>query len=218
MSYHWYFAILIPVIESYNWSLPEGYQRKGTLSIYGDSVSDSLGRYVLSRALCQTLYDGCIVSYQWIYPFINGRQNEDDDLDFRSEIVIENIHKVLNSSKMQREGSLMVLNNGIHFVISLNFTTYQGLVRKLIHSLKKTQEDNRNYTAKIIWRTTTSIRQEIYNKKNTTSWRFFTAQVWKATQPRNPYYRGYGRDRSGLMNDGLNKKMTKEYLAVFVQE
>ena len=83
---------------------------------------------------------------------------------------------------MQREGSLMVLNNGLHYPISLNFTTYQELIRNMIHSLKKNQENNLNNSAKIIWKTTTSIHQEIYNHKNTTGWRFFTAQVRKATQ------------------------------------
>ena len=118
------------ILESYDWSLPDGYLRKGTLSVYGDSVSNSLGRSVLSRALWKTLYEGCIRWYQWIYPFIYGHQNDDDDLDFRPEVVIENIQKVLNSSEMQREGSLMVLKNGIHFAISLNFTTYQKLIKK----------------------------------------------------------------------------------------
>ena len=132
---------------------------------------------MLSRVLCKTLYEGCIRSYQWIYPFIRGHLYDDDDLDFRPEIVIENIRKVLTSSEMQREGSLMVLNNGIHFAMSLNFTTYQELLRNLIHSLKKTHENNLNYTAKIIWKTTTAIHQEKNNEKNTTSWRFFTAQV-----------------------------------------
>ena len=132
---------------------------------------------MLSRVLCKTLYEGCIRSYQWIYPFIRGHLYDDDDLDFRPEIVIENIRKVLTSSEMQKEGSLMVLNNGIHFAMSLNFTTYHELLRNLIHSLKKTQENNLNYTAKIIWKTTTAIHQEKNIEKNTTSWRFFTAQV-----------------------------------------
>ncbi|XP_015759130.1 PREDICTED: uncharacterized protein LOC107338414 [Acropora digitifera] len=104
--------------ESFDWSLPKGYQRKGTLSVYGDSVSYIFGRWVLSRALCKTLYEGCIRSYQWIYPFIREHQDDDDDLDFRPEIVIENIRKVLTSSEMQREGSLMVLNNGLGSTIS----------------------------------------------------------------------------------------------------
>ena len=96
--------------------------------MFGDSVSDSLGRSVLSRALCKTLYEGCIRWYQWIYPFIGEHQKNDDDLDFRPEVVIENIQKVLHISEMQREGSLMVLNNGLHFAISLNFTTYQEFI------------------------------------------------------------------------------------------
>ena len=70
----------------------------------------------------------------------------------------------------------MVLNNGLYYPISVNFTTYQELIRNLIHSLKKNQEKNLNNSAKIIWKTNTSIRQEIC-EKNTTSWRFFTAQV-----------------------------------------
>ena len=132
---------------------------------------------MLSRALCKTLYKGCIISYQWIYPLIKSQLKKNDDLDFRPEIVIENIHKVLNSSKMQREGSLMVLNNGLHYPVSVNFTTYQELMRNLIHTLKKTQENNLNYTAKIIWKTTTSIHQEIYYNRYATWGRFFTAQV-----------------------------------------
>ncbi|KAK2561054.1 hypothetical protein P5673_016187 [Acropora cervicornis] len=162
-------------IESYDWSLPEGYRRKGTLCVYGDSVGRNLGHAVESRALCKTLYEHCIISYHWIYPFIKGRENENDDLDFRPEIVIENIHKVLNSPEMQTEGSLMVLNNGLHYPLSVNFTTYQGLIRNLIRSLKRTEDNKINYQAKIIWKTTTAVRQEKHRSNKATSWRFFTA-------------------------------------------
>lgn len=65
-----------------------------------------------------------------------GRE-DNDDLDFRPEIVIGNIHKVLKSSEMQKKGSLMVLNNGLHYPTSVNFTVYQGFIRNLIYSLKK---------------------------------------------------------------------------------
>lgn len=171
-----------------------------------------VGRSVLSRALCKTLYEGCIRSYQWIHPFINGHQ--DDDFDFRPEIVIENIQKVSNSPKIQREGSLMVLNNGLHYPISLNFTTHQELIRNLIHSLKKNQEKNLNNSAKIIWKTNTSIRQEIC-EKNTTSWRFFTAQVWKATQLRNPYYRDDSRVEAHYWITAYTRKwIRKKHLAL----
>ena len=171
------FVLFIPIAESYDWSLPEGYRRKGTLCVYGDSVGRNLGHAVESRALCKTLYEHCIISYNWIYPFIKGRENENDDLDFRPEIVIENIHKVLNSPEMQTEGSLMLLNNGLHYPLSVNFTTYQGLIRKLIRSLKRTEHKKINYQAKIIWKTTTAVRQEKHPSNKEPPWRFFTAQV-----------------------------------------
>ncbi|XP_067031987.1 uncharacterized protein [Acropora muricata] len=162
------------VDESYNWSLPEGYRRKGTLCVYGDSLGVRLGRSIQSRALCKTLYERCITSYNWIYPTSIGRRN--DDLDFRPELVIGNIHKVLKSSAMQTEGSLMILNIGVHYPQSVNFTTFQGLIRNLIHSLKKGEENNMNHRAKIIWKTTTSIHRENFERKNVTSRRFMTAK------------------------------------------
>ena len=80
--------------ESHDWSLPDGYRRKGTLCVYGDSVGRNLGHAVQSRELCRTLYERCIISYHWIYPVIKGRENENDDFDFRPEIVIENIQSL----------------------------------------------------------------------------------------------------------------------------
>ncbi|XP_044185154.1 uncharacterized protein LOC114947931 isoform X2 [Acropora millepora] len=162
--------------ESYNWSQPEGYRRKGTLCVYGDSVARNLGRSVQSRALCKTLYERCIISYHWIYPLNDVGREDNDNLDFRPEIVIGNIHKVLKSSEMQKEGSLMVLNNGLHYPTSVNFTVYQGFIRNLIYSLKKTENNDVDYSAKITWKTTTSTHRETHKKKNVTSWRFFTAQ------------------------------------------
>ena len=170
-----FFFLFLPTVESYNWSLPEGYRRKGTLCVYGDSLGVRLGRSVQSRALCKTLYERCIISYNWIYPTSIGRRN--DDLDFRPELVIANIHKVLKRSEMQTEGSLMILNIGLHYPQSVNFTTFQGLIRNLIHSLKKGEENSMNHRAKIIWKTTTSIHRENFEKKNVTSRRFMTAKV-----------------------------------------
>ena len=171
-----FFFLFLPTVEYYGWSLAEGYRRKGTLCVYGDSLAVSLSRSMQSRALCKTLYERCISSYNWIYPISEGRRKENDDLDFRPELVIENIHKVLKSSEMQTEGSLMILNIGVHYPQSVNFTTFQGLIRNLIHSLKK-KENKMNHRAKIIWKTTTSIHREYFKKKNVTSWRFITAKV-----------------------------------------
>ena len=136
-----------------------------------------LGQSMQSRALCKTLYERCIISYNWIYPVKDERRKDNDDLDFRPEFVIENIHKVLNSSEMQTEGSLVVLNIGLHYPQSVNFTAFQGLIRNLIQRLKKREENKVDHRAKIIWKTTTSFHREYFEKKNVTSWRFITAKV-----------------------------------------
>lgn len=162
--------------EYYGWSLAEGYRRNGTLCVYGDSLGRHLGRSMQSRALCKTLYERCITSYNWIYPISDKRQIENDDLDFRPEFVIENIHKVLKSSEMQTEGSLMLLNIGLHYPQSVNFTAFQGLIRNLIHSLMKREENKVDQRAKIVWKTTTSMHREYFVKKNVTSRRFITAK------------------------------------------
>ena len=170
-------SLFFSIVDSYNWFPPEGYRHKGTLCVYGDSLGVRLGRSMQSRALCKTLYERCIISYNWIYPLIRGRRKGNDDLDFRPEFVIENIHKVLNSSEMQTEGSLMVLNIGLHYPQSVNFTAFQALIRNLIQSLKKREENKVDHRAKIIWKTTTSFHREYLKKKNVTSWRFITPKV-----------------------------------------
>ena len=71
----------------------------------------------------------------------------------------------------------MVLNNGLHYPLSVNFTTYQGLIKNLIRSIKRTEDNKINYQAKIIWKTATAVRQEKHPCNKTPPWRFFTAQV-----------------------------------------
>ncbi|XP_068704449.1 uncharacterized protein [Montipora foliosa] len=168
------------VEESYNWSLPHGYRRNGTLHIFGDSMGVRLANSVQSRELCQSLYSQCLYSYQWIYPRKQGRIEDDDNLDFRPEVVIRNILDILQSPSMRGKENLLLLNLGLHFPQCVNFASYQKLIRDLIHILKKNQGDSKGnklkYTAKVLWKTNTAIRKENVEITNLTSWRFFTAQ------------------------------------------
>ena len=68
----------------------------------------------------------CKLSYNWIYPITNEEKGhlEDDDLDFMPDKVIETSLRVLRKPQMQREDSALLVNLGIHFPISINFTTY----------------------------------------------------------------------------------------------
>lgn len=141
----------------------------------------------------------CLVSYNWIYPVKDERvsKEEDDDLDFRPQRVIGDILNVLRSPVMQGDESVLLLNLGLHFPISINFTTYQRLIGDLIHSLKETELDSQGkrapkYKAKIIWKTSSAIHKENALVKNLTNWRFFTTQVCVVIM--NELKRGHNRD------------------------
>ena len=109
-------------------------------------------------------------------------KEQNDDLDFSSEKVIGTIVDVLRRHEMQRRDSVLLINLGIHFPISINFTTFQRLVGDLINVLKETKIDSQGnrvpkYPAKVIWKSSTAIHKEKVEIKNKTNWRFFTTQV-----------------------------------------
>lgn len=125
-----------------------------------------------------------MLSYNWIYPVISEAvsKEQDDDLDFRPEKVVETILNVLKSPLMQGEDSVLLLNLGLHFPVGINFTTYRRLIGDLIHRLKETEVDSQGktvpkYKAKVIWKTSSAIHKENALMQNKTNWRFFTTQV-----------------------------------------
>ncbi|KAJ7374439.1 hypothetical protein OS493_007545 [Desmophyllum pertusum] len=163
--------------------LNNSYRQRGLLWIYGDSLAVRLVQSVESRSLCKRLYWGCRNSYNWIYPVASEKlsKEQDDDLDFRPEEVIETIVSVLRRPGMQREESVLLLNLGLHFPISVNFRTFQKLIGDLIGVLKETVVDSHGlrvprYKAKIIWKSSSAIHKEKAEVKNKTNWRFFTTQ------------------------------------------
>jgi len=163
--------------------MAENYTQSGTLWVYGDSVGRLLYRSVKTRPLCQLLYKTCNTSYVWVY----RKDNEDlyinleRNLDFRPEKVIETVIDVLRTPEMQQEESTLLLNLVLHFVRSVNFTTYQKLIDDLILVLKAKGlpqgERILEYPAKIIWKSSTAICMEKYATRRLTHLRFFTSQV-----------------------------------------
>ena len=106
------------------------HTQSGTLWIFGDSVGRLLYQSVNTRPLCNLLYKKCNNSYVWVY----RRDNEklymelERALDFRPEKAIEAVIDVLRKPEMQQEESTLLLNLVLHFVRSINFTTYRSLL------------------------------------------------------------------------------------------
>ena len=163
--------------------MAQNYSPSGTLWVFGDSVGRLLYQSVNTRPLCNLLYKKCNNSYMWVY----RRDNEklylklERDLDFRPQKVLEAVIDVLRKPEMQKEESTLLLNLVLHFVRSINFTTYQKLIDDLILVLKAQgfpqEERISEYPAKIIWKSSTAVCEEKYATLRLTNLRFLTSQV-----------------------------------------
>ena len=163
--------------------MAQNYTQSGTLWVYGDSVGRRLYESVKTRPLCNSLYEKCNNTYMWVYRKDNEGlyiKNE-SSLDFRPEKVIETVTDVLRTPEMQQEESTLLLNLVLHFVRSVNFTTYQKLIDDLIMVLKETElsqgERVPKYKAKIIWKSATAICKEKFATQKKDDLRFATSQV-----------------------------------------
>ncbi|KAK3714380.1 hypothetical protein QZH41_020627, partial [Actinostola sp. cb2023] len=153
----------------------------GILWIYGDSVAKNLVLSARKRALCNQLYKRCEFSYNWIYPVLAGEQRAiilDDNLDFEEDRVLNTMRELLTHPDMNdNPNSTLLLNIGLHFVMTLNFTTYQKFIDHVIYMLSRPGDDFESwYKAKVIWKTTTAIYKENAKEKNSTHFRFLTSQ------------------------------------------
>ena len=108
-----------------------------------------------------------------------------DDFDFRPEIILNSIRNVLGDPGMRSPYSVLVLNLGLHYPPSINFTTYQKLIDDVIVVLHG-REKELGSSARVVWKTTTSIRKENeIPPRNGTMWRFFTEPVRKYSLKKN---------------------------------
>jgi hypothetical protein len=81
---------------------------------------------------------------------------------------------------MANNDSTLLLNLGLHFVMTINFTTYQKLIDHVITLLtekKPGSEHDLWYEAKVIWKTTTAIMKENASDRQLTHFHFLTSQV-----------------------------------------
>ena len=162
--------------------------------MYGDSLGVRLTHSINSRAaLCKKLYKTCKNSYNWLYPVADEQRGKrlNDDLDFNPVKVFDAIRSVLNRPEMQQEDSVLLLNFGLHYPVSVNFTTYQKVIADLIKILKATELNSQGqrvpkYKAKIIWKSTTAICKHKGSDPNKTYVRFLTPQVCTCIQMKVP--------------------------------
>lgn len=128
-----------------------------TLWIYGDSQARRMYYEVLNTTLCQSLFKSCKLSMNWVYSY-SGEFPPQDELDFDYRRITNDIRTVLELPEMS-ENSVMVLNLGLHYLESTNFSNYVKMLRAVVGLFKENDAKGKR-PVKMIWKTTTPLSKE----------------------------------------------------------
>jgi len=155
-----------------------------TLWIYGDSVAKAFLNSLKKRGTCEQYFKTCKFSYMWIYEFtsMEDARSKFEPNDFNKTAILQHMNDILESPDMRTQNSVFLFNLGVHYSISLNFTTYKDVIDNVVELVKSKIAYGNGNTAVPVWKTTTSIEKEKTNKmhsdlpRNKTDWRFHTHQ------------------------------------------
>ena len=159
--------------------------REGVLWIYGDSNAGRFYRSIRQTPLCKTVFRGCTFSYNWIYPIINAtvEMNQRNFLPINITRVLDAIANVIHSRDMNDEKSVIVLNHGLHFITSTNFSTYREVIDGIVDLFKEKKKNDQGevelkFKGKMIWKTNAAIHRERLKLPHHHKRRFLTRQVY----------------------------------------
>ncbi|XP_020916504.1 uncharacterized protein LOC110253894 [Exaiptasia diaphana] len=159
-------------------------EASGTIVSYGDSLGLRFGNSMSGNPNIRKVYKQADYRYNWIYPIGSeaAELKRNDDLDIDVERIVSYIKKTLDQPSINTEHSTLVLNLGLHYAVTVNFSTYQYVLERVLdlffanQTLEHQGRQRARYKTNIIWKTTSQIKKENAGSLNETSNRFFTAQ------------------------------------------
>eukprot|EP00795_Rhopilema_esculentum_P003340 gene3340-1689_t len=150
----------------------------GHLLVYGDSVNVFFAQSLQHRyKICRKLFRSCGFSYNWIYQVENVSlaKKQRDKKDFNITKILDDFKRVVFVPKYNNRESIVIVNFGLHYVESTNFSNYELLIEgfaKLITNQNESGEER--FMGNIIWKTTTAINKERADYPQLHWRRFFT--------------------------------------------
>lgn len=157
--------------------------RKGVFWIYGDSTGDLFYKSILNTPLCKCIFRMCNRTYNWVYNLPNGKPARPNELpytgrDFNLTRVLHELESVLRNPEMD-ENSVLLLNYGLHYAMSISLEKFQIMMDEVIKLLKSFQG---KFKGTVIWKTTTALQKWKYgtptsNARHSLSLRFLTQPV-----------------------------------------
>ncbi|XP_020618367.1 uncharacterized protein LOC110056247 isoform X1 [Orbicella faveolata] len=162
---------------------PSPLRKDSVLWIYGDSVSEQFFWGVRPRPLCTHVFKWCGHTYNWIYQLkgnITAAKNADDNLDFNFMRVASEVLDVISKPFFDKN-SVILLNAGLHYLESTNFSNYQETVGSLIRLFEETKmvttaNGNLLFPGEMIWRSTTALNKQKLDGRHIQARRFLTYQ------------------------------------------
>ena len=158
--------------------------QKGILWIYGDSNAGRFYRSIRQTELCKTVFRGCALSYNWIYPIKNAtlEKNQRNFLQINITRILDALANVIHSSHMNDANCVILLNHGLHFITSTNFSTYRAVIDGIVDLFKETATnelgvEELKFRGKLIWKTNAGIHRERLEFPHHHKRRFLTRQV-----------------------------------------
>ena len=96
--------------------------------------------------------------------------------------VLEAIANVIHSPHMNDKNSVLLLNHGLHFITSTNFSTYRVVIDRIVDLFKGTKKNDQGekelkFKGKMIWKTNAAIHRERLRLPHHHKRRFLTRQV-----------------------------------------
>lgn len=164
-------------------SQPADYSKKAkleTLWFLGDSLSYRLWDSSYTRVLCRQAFKNCKKTYTWVYELKNNEEkkgpvNVGDK--FNKTRFFEPLHSLLDKADMKSNRSVVVINFGLHLVMTLNFSEYRDLLETFATIIDQYRgKEDKSSVPQFIWKTTSLSHKENTARWNVTQARFLTNQ------------------------------------------
>lgn len=156
-------------------------RKRGNLLVYGDSVNVFFAQSIKHRGnICKDVFNSCNFVYNWIYQVrnVSMAKTKRDSKDIDIEKILDDFKNMVMTDVYNNEASVVIVNFGLHFVESTNFSNYQRLIKELaMFATEKNDLGHQNFQGKIIWKTTTAINKERADYPQLHWRRFFTNYV-----------------------------------------
>ncbi|XP_031549949.1 uncharacterized protein LOC116287413 [Actinia tenebrosa] len=158
-------------------------KRSGTLWVYGDSLGMRFIDSMKEHPLCTSIFDRCGYTYNWIYEVKDKRHPLKVRTEFNKTVVINKIRQLLENQDINQPDSIFVFSLGVHFPISLSFSSYQDLIESVILLLNEKKNGRKAFQGTAVWKSTTAIEKHKITRipwpakpLNYTMFRFLTTQ------------------------------------------